>query len=428
MLKRSLRTPAVAVAGALVLGTLIATGPASVAAERRCRGRTATIVGRAGQRVIKGTAKSDVIVGSPKSDVIVGGGGRDRICARGGDDRVRAGQGTDVVEGAAGDDRLKGGRGDDDLLGGDGRDRLGGGRSDSDFLVGGRGDDAVNGGRGSFDAVSYASAPGPVVVNLQIGVATGRGRDALRRVEDIVGSDFADRLTGTRSNLGNGFVGGPGNDSINGGGGPFDIVFFTTATGPVAVDLGSGTTRGAGTGSDALTDIDDAQGSGFDDSLRGGHADNFLWGAGGADTVHGRGGSDVLEGTLGNDSLDGGPGLDYVSYGRAHKRTRVDLEDGTATVGDRESDKLAHVEAALGSSRRDVLRGSQQPNQLFGFAGGDRISGLEGDDYLNGGRGRDRLNGGAGDDTCVDGERVSKCESRSQRETARLTARPMRSA
>jgi Ca2+-binding RTX toxin-like protein len=425
---RSARRPhALIVAGVLLVGSITAAELASSAPARRCWGRKATIVGRAGQRMIIGTKRSDVIVGSSRGDVILGRGGKDRICARGGRDRVRAGRASDLVAGGAGRDSIKGGRGADDIDGGAGNDRLAGGRSDTDYLLGGPGNDTLKGGRGSFDAVAYTSAGRPIQVNVATGVATGEGRDSLRRLEDVVGSNFADTLIGDASRAGNGFVGGRGDDTIDGGGGPFDVVFFTTATGPVTVDLNNGTTSGTGTDNDTLVDIEDAQGSRFDDTLMGNDEDNFLWGVGGLDALDGRAGSDVLGGAFGNDSIDGGAGFDYASYTRAGKRTTVDLGAGTASVGDREFDTLSDIEGAYGSPQNDRIAGSRKANELFGLAGSDEILGLDGDDLLDGDlgqseyRGTDTLDGGPGDDTCVNGETVDKCESESHARSARLS-------
>jgi Ca2+-binding RTX toxin-like protein len=417
----SARWPCAAAAVVVVLvGMLLAAAPAP-AARRACWGRKPTIIARPKQHVIKGTKGNDVILGSRGRDVLVGRDGEDRICGRGGRDTVRAGRGNDIVSGGASGDHLRGGAGADDLAGGRGTDSLKGDSGSSDYLAGGPGKDRLNGGGGSFDAVAYSSAPRAVEVNLQTGAASGRGRDVLGRVEDIVGSDYDDTLVGNASPDGNGFVGGPGNDSIDGGGGPFDIVFHTTATGPVTVDLNNGSTSGDGTDTDDLVDIEDAQGTRFDDTLIGSGKGNFLWGRGGLDALDGKAGNDVLEATSGNDSIDGGAGFDYVSYIRSSRRTTVDLGTGKGIVSDVEADALTDVEGAYGSQRKDVMRGSGEENELFGLAGSDRLYGLDGDDLLDGDfgravyRGEDTLNGGNDNDTCVNGESVSHCESAGRR-------------
>jgi len=112
-----------------------------------CRGRTATVVGTAGD---------DVLIGTPGDDVIAGRGGNDTILALEGDDLVCGGDGDDSLWGGAGRDELWGGAGADDLYGASGADRLYGedgpdllwGNADADSLNGGDGDDRLLGHEG----------------------------------------------------------------------------------------------------------------------------------------------------------------------------------------------------------------------------------------------------------------------------------------
>lgn len=122
----------------------------AVAALPTCDGKPATIVGTAGDDVLKGTAGDDVIVGLAGSDVIKGLDGNDTICGRDGDDT----------------------------------------------LIGGSGDDTLLGGRGS-DWVGYGLAPAGVQVDLAAGVAAGWGSDTLRSIENVIGSQHDDVLRGT---------------------------------------------------------------------------------------------------------------------------------------------------------------------------------------------------------------------------------------
>ena len=59
--------------------------------------------------------------------------------------------------------------------------------------------------------------------------------------------------------------------------------------------------------------------------------------------------------------------------------------------------------AANGTSRADVMQGTEDDDRLWGLGGNDRISGLGGNDTLGGGKGRDTLLGGAGDDVLFGG-------------------------
>jgi Ca2+-binding RTX toxin-like protein len=109
-----------------------------------------------------------------------------------------------TLDGGAGNDVLDAGGGNDILLGGAG----------TDTLTGGLGSDTLNGGTGD-DVVDYTdAAAGFVIVNLAQGSASGDGSDTLISIEDVIGSDGPDKITG--SNVGNELSGGEGDDTLNG--------------------------------------------------------------------------------------------------------------------------------------------------------------------------------------------------------------------
>jgi Ca2+-binding RTX toxin-like protein len=113
---------------------------------------------------------------------------------------------------------LYGRNGNDILIGGMADDYLRGEGGD-DILSGGAGNDYLEGGSGR-DRVSYASALGGVTVSLAITTAqntVSAGTDTLNGFEELLGSAFADTLTG--GNQANFIDGGDGNDAIMGGGG-----------------------------------------------------------------------------------------------------------------------------------------------------------------------------------------------------------------
>src|SRR5204863_2757 len=76
--------------------------------------------------------------------------------------------------------------------GGDDRICLGSG---DDILLAGDGNDSIDGGADT-DTDLYFTATGPVQVDLESGVATGDGRDTLRGIENVGGSNFNDTLKG----------------------------------------------------------------------------------------------------------------------------------------------------------------------------------------------------------------------------------------
>lgn len=261
------------------------------ATSARCLGKKATIVG---------TARADVLKGTPRADVIAGLGGNDTVKGLGGKDRICGGDGRDTLIGGAGGDLLLGGEGNDTLLGQDGYD----------ILFGGEGNDTFNGGE-NFDLASFFFAPAAVQADLSTGTATGEGADTLTGVEDLEGSRFDDSLTGDAGE--NFFYPGEGNDTIDGGDGTTDRVYFFGSSSAVTVDLVAGTATGQG--SDSLTGIEEVYGSPLDDMITGDAGPNSLFGGPGNDTISGAAGDDKLYGGAGDDSLDGGDGTDALDGG-----------------------------------------------------------------------------------------------------------------
>ncbi|SNS29894.1 Ig-like domain-containing protein, partial [Pseudomonas japonica] len=125
---------------------------------------------------------------------------------------------ADTLLGGSGNDTLNAGDGNDVLVGGDGNDSLYGGNG-NDLLIGGPGNDLLDGGSG-IDTASYASATSGVTVNLSIAAQQntgGAGLDTLVSIENLIGSDYNDTLTGDGN--ANVLQSGLGNDILNGGGG-----------------------------------------------------------------------------------------------------------------------------------------------------------------------------------------------------------------
>lgn len=147
----------------------------------------------------------------------------------------------DTAYGHGGDDTMLGYGGNDTLFGDAGNDTLRGGGGD-DMLNGGAGDDTLIGGIG-IDRARYSDAEVGVTVSLALTTAqnTGQGRDVLSGIEDLGGSQFADRLFGDAgANRLYGFLGddklfggagvdrlfgGSGNDQLTGGLGKDYFIF-----------------------------------------------------------------------------------------------------------------------------------------------------------------------------------------------------------
>ncbi|OWK30603.1 M10 family metallopeptidase C-terminal domain-containing protein [Sphingomonas mucosissima] len=108
--------------------------------------------------------------------------------------------------------------------------------------VGGGGDDLivvnsvanrVDGGAGT-DTVSYETATTDVTVSLNSGMGSaGAGGDRYTNIEGVIGSTFADRLSG--NSAANILEGGKGDDRLTGGGGG-DTFVFKFANGSTGID------------------------------------------------------------------------------------------------------------------------------------------------------------------------------------------------
>ncbi len=309
--------------------------------------------GGAGDDFIEGGSGDDLIFGRDGDDDIVGG--PQRLSSGTDNDEVFAGEGNDTVEGGAGDDRIFGQDGDDELRGDDGADSLFGG-SGNDTLFADENDIVLNGNAG-YDIVDYTDALGPVdwdAVGAQIS-----------GVEEVIGSEFADRLT------------------------------LPT------------TTLGAFTGRDTAIKVDGGKGN---DTIRGNAADNSLEGGDGIDNLFGGSGDDTISGGAGNDRIEGdGSGLltpdgdDVISGGAGDDV--IDGQGGNDTIrGDQGNDRIVGGDGedrAFGGAGDDIIIGAADEDELFGGAGNDILDAEQGDgpngsliDFSS----ADELTGGAGND------------------------------
>ena len=345
-----------------------------------------------------------------------------------------AGSGDDVVTGNAVTNYLAGRDGDDDLRG------YGG----NDILEGGAGTDRLDGGAG-MDWVSYRDSSTGVTVNLAEGTLIGAHAegDVLVDIENIIGSAYADVLTGDDG--ANSLEGGPGADSLAGGAGE-DTASYARSSAGVTVRLHSGETRGGDAegdtfaamvtvdyaGSDGTTqqetvpDIEHLRGSVHADTLAGdsrannlaggpgddrlfggpGGGDDVLLGGPGADALYGGIGNDVLEGGPDVDTLNGGPGADTASYAQSAEGVDVRLHSGLAQGGDAEGDVLDSIENVTGSAYADILEGDAGANRLDGGGGVDWLS------YAGSDAGVDvRLRSGIGSGGHAEGDVVANLEN-----------------
>ncbi len=203
---------------------------------------------------------------SAAANTITGDDGNNSLSGTSGKDLIKGLGGDDILLGKAGKDKLYGGDGDDQLSGGKGNDKLFGGAGE-DGLVGGKGNDVLRGGADD---------------DMLLG---GRGNDTLK--------------------------GGDGEDFVG-----YGLEFFFGGSQGVVVNLAKGVATDTHGNKDKLVSIENVQGTGLKDTLKGDSNANTLIGEAGNDKLFGKGGNDDLEGGEGADTLLGGKGDDSLEGGQ----------------------------------------------------------------------------------------------------------------
>ncbi|MFN8194448.1 MAG: hypothetical protein U0R80_09210 [Nocardioidaceae bacterium] len=247
-----------------------------------------------------------------------------------------------TIVGSPDADDLTGTTGDDVIVGFGGSDTIDGGAGD-DVICGNTGNDVLRGGRGSDEVYGGASLTIRGAIDREI-VSGGPGDDVL----DV----------------------GPSTKYLQ------DLVSFADETGPVTVDLRTGTSSGPSSDTIVRRRDHGVLGSPYGDTMIGRARHDLLVGGDGPDVLLGRGGPDDL-------------------YDGDHQNNR-DVDDGAPDL-------------LVGGPGPDIMVGSLGANTLRGGSGGDGIydlgtgtaSGGDGNDFVAGwvtGNGGRRMIGGVGHD------------------------------
>lgn len=345
---------------------------------------------------------------------------------------------ADYIRGGIGNDTLKAGVGADSLYGGIGNDLL-------QYSSTG----AMYDGGNDTDTLSALSSTAAVELNLY---ATN-----ILNIEYLQGSSLGDILRGSDAS-GETLDGGKGTDILWGGKGDdtmvggigADTYWFGALDGSDVIANDSATTNNAGdsvnfyslnfsqlgfsrVNSDADLKITVNADQGYTDnlvltnwgldtntnrvnrfvtsdltfglaigtanaeSLTGTTLADYIFAGAGDDTINGGAGADTIYGNDGNDLitykataalLDGGAGTDTLTAAASTAAVEINLYDS----------KIANVEAVLGSSLADTLRGTSLGSTLSGGNGTDILwGGGAGADLLAGGNGIDTYWFGSGD-------------------------------
>jgi Ca2+-binding RTX toxin-like protein len=417
----------------------------------------ANAIGNSRNNTITGNSADNVLDGWFGADLLIGGAGNDTYIVENRGDSVveNPGEGVDTVR-ASFDYALSANLENLTLTGGFAI--RGTGNAANNIIVVNNGDSVIDGGAG-LDLASYATATGPVSINLGIVVAQatgGSGVDTLIDIENLIGSDFADVLVGNAG--ANTINGGKGADVMAGAGG--NDSYTVDDTGDVVMELpGEGIMDSVSTTINytlpdqvehlVLIGIGNINGIGnaLDNKITANAGINFIDGRGGIDTVSyitsgraitadlsvhfatdavtsdalfnvenligsnlndnltGDAGANTIEGGVGNDVMNGGAGVDAASYASATAGVTVDLRLSTPqnTIG-AGTDTLSNFENLIGSAFNDNLTGNSADNALQGGAGADVLTGGAGNDVLIGGASADIfvLDSKVGADTITD--------------------------
>jgi Ca2+-binding RTX toxin-like protein len=265
----------------------------------------------------------EVLTGSNFGDKLTAGDGGIEFNFGSWGCELNGGGGNDTLVGGSGDDSMEGGRGADLLRGGAGNDVLMGDTNDSDSAGDSNDDGAVDtlaGGEG--DDIYIVNSVLDIVTELVNGGTTDQVKstvswtlgDNLESLQ-LKGWDF---LAGKGNALNNTFYSSYGDTWLDGRAGLDTVTYSSNSSivDGVRVNLAITTAQDTGgSGWDTLINIENVEGSLFDDTLTGSAAANMLQGGDGDDTIDGGGGNDTISGDGGLDTLTGGNGADVFIFG-----------------------------------------------------------------------------------------------------------------
>ena len=225
------------------------------------KGGADTIIDGVSISTLLGGDGADGLNGSAGNDLLIGGAGNDTLSGGAGNDILRGGTGNDLMDGGAGTEDMldfsdgtvgitfslvqtalstqiandTGNLGQNDVyvniegvIGTSLNDAITGSAS-NDILRGGGGNDTLNGAGGTADLIDFTGGTSGINFTLVQGAgatvnlaAAGLGSDTYSNFEGVIGTAFADTLTGSSSN--DELRGGSGNDTISGLGGNDRII------------------------------------------------------------------------------------------------------------------------------------------------------------------------------------------------------------
>lgn len=339
-------------------------------------------------------------------NIITGGsGGADLVDYRFAVAGVNVNLATGVVTGGSGNDTLAGievvsygSHYNDNLIGTSVNNEFNGGLG-ADYIDGGAGIDKAwfdQYNSGSVTVSLMASSLNTALGIVFTDVAAG---DTLINIEQLVGSNnYGDFLYGDGS--ANWLYGQNGNDVLEGmagtdvidGGGNVDTASYAhaglAASGSATTAVGQGVTASLTTSfsvGPAVFNAGDAAGDTYVnvENLQGSSFDDVLIGNGSANALDGGAGNDVLEGLDGADVFTGGLGMDTVSYAHSTAGVTADLSGFITNTNDAFNDTYFGIENLTGTNYDDHLYGDSNDNVLDGGTGTNQLDGNGGNDTVS---------------------------------------------
>lgn len=286
--------------------------------------------------------------------------------------------------GSSGDDTIRAGGGTDTIFAGDGTNIYDGG--------------------GNTDTVDYSRAGVGVTVDLDSGNGQGRGvgdgTDTLVSIENVIGSNQGDTITG--SGVANVLIGGRGDDRLLGGGGRdtlyggadndtlvggaaadtmygeggTDTLEYLFSPSGVTIDLANGAGRGGHAEGDTFTSIENVWGSWHDDILVGDSRDNVLLGSKGQDVLSGGGGKDRFVFTGPSDSTVARPDLikDFVQGQDTIDLSSLDHTLSAFAAGAQPAPSMTFVDAFSGAAGQVTARVQGGLTTVLADLDGDKVA------------------------------------------------------
>ena len=271
---------------------------------------------KAGQDMILDGAAISTLLGGDNADTLTGNAGNDLLIGDNNNDTLSGGAGNDILRGGIGQgDTMDGGEGSEDLL--DFSDGTAG--VTLTLVQSATSTSIANGTGGLGNNDTYRNIEGVIGTNLNDNITGSSGNDILRggggndTLNGAGGTDLIDFTDGT--------------SGIN-----FTLVQGAGATvNLAAVSLGTDTYSNF-EGVIGTAYADTLTGSGSNDELRGGNGNDTIGGLGGNDRIIGGSGADTLTGGLGNDTFVFNSALnnvDTITDFNANATDKIELDDAT---------------------------------------------------------------------------------------------------